>query len=92
MNETILFGGLYRSRLGCGLDPHILSVGGVTVKYSLLIAASNNLTKPEMATILSRIFEQFSAGVVNTSSLMLVLLLMMHSQFVRNFSAAAPVH
>ena len=67
--ETTLIGDMYR-RLGGGFDLHILP----------LLTTSNNSTMPERMTI-RRIFEQFSAGGVDT------LLLMIHSQFVRNFSA-----
>ena len=59
LSETILLGDLYPNRLGGGLDPHILPVGGLTIKYLLLITADNNSTTPE--TINSKIFEQFSS-------------------------------
>ena len=86
LSETILFGDdLYRSRVGDGLDVHILPVGGIIIKYSQHLIDSNKST-PE--TTIRMIFEQFSAGVVDTS----LLLLMIHSQFVRNFSLAVPGH
>ena len=65
------------------LDPHILSVNGVTIKYSLFIVDNNST--PETMTIRSGILEQFSAGVDKS-------VLFIHSQSVRNLSAAAPVH
>ena len=72
LSEMILFGELYR-RLGGGLDPDLLPVGCVTIKYHSLLIASDNWTMLETTTI-HRILEQFSAGVVDTS-----LLLLMHS-------------
>ena len=57
--------------------------------FSLSAVLGQNTThfssSPETTTI-RMIFKQFIAGVVDTSSL---LLLLIHSQFVRNFSAAS---
>ena len=80
-----MFGDLYRSRLGGGFDLHILPDGTVTIKYPAHLIASNISTTPERTT--RRIFEQLSAGV-DTS----FLLWLLHNKFVRNFSAAVPVH
>ena len=44
-SETTLFGDLYR-RFG-GLNPYILSVGGVTIKYSLHLIVSSSNSTPE---------------------------------------------
>ena len=83
--QVLLFGyDLYRNRLGSGFHRHILPVGSVPIKYPPHLIASNNSTP--VPTTLCRIFHQFGAGVVGAS------LLLIHSQFVRDFSAAAPVH
>ena len=86
LSETILFAQDLYPGLGGGLDPHILPVGGVTIKYHTLFVASNNSMTPETTTI-NRIFAQFNEGVIGT-----LLLLLINSQFVRNFSVAALVH
>ena len=56
---------------------------GFMIKYPLFIAASNNST---LEMTIRGILEEFSADVIYTS------LLLIHTQFVGNFSAAAPVY
>ena len=77
---SFLFDDLYRW-LGRELDPHILHVGGIMIKYPIPIVINNSRPK----RTIRRNFEQLSVDV-DTS------LLLMHSQFLMNFSAAAPVH
>ena len=75
LNETTFFGGEFDRQLGCGFDPNILSVSGVTIKYPPHLIACNNSSMPE-ATTIRRIFEQFSAGVHTLLFLLLMLLLL----------------